>query len=195
MTGRNSVGRLLFLGYGPGQTRLIDAVREARWDVVNESGPVSDLSSYDVVVSFGYRTILQKNTLETSRRPVLNLHIAYLPYNRGAHPNFWSFFDSTPTGVTIHEIDEGIDTGPIVFQKKVVFSPNEDTFAKTHRRLIMEIEDLFIQNMGALLSGNYQARPQVGPGTYHATKDLPKSLDDWNSKIQDTIMRLKEGIE
>ena len=111
------------------------------------------------------------------------------------HPNFWSFFDSTPTGVTIHEIDEGIDTGPIVFQKKVVFSPNEDTFAKTHRRLIMEIEDLFIQNMGALLSGNYQARPQVGPGTYHATKDLPKSLDDWNSKIQDTIMRLKEGIE
>ena len=46
--------------------------------------------------------------------------MSFLPYNRGSHPNFWSFIDDTPKGITIHEIDEGADTGNIVFQKKIL---------------------------------------------------------------------------
>ena len=38
------------------------------------------------------------------------MHISYLPFNRGAHPNYWSFKDNSPKGVTIHFIDNGIDT-------------------------------------------------------------------------------------
>ena len=47
--------------------------------------------------------------------------MSYLPYNRGAHPNFWSFVNNTVKGVTIHEIDQGIDTGKIILQKSIKF--------------------------------------------------------------------------
>ena len=49
--------------------------------------------------------------------PIVNLHKAYLPYNKGAHPNFWSFAENTPSGITIHVIDSGIDTGNIIYRK------------------------------------------------------------------------------
>ena len=54
-------------------------------------------------------------------KKIINLHISYLPYNKGAHPNFWSFADNTPSGVTIHEVNENLDSGNIIFQKKIEF--------------------------------------------------------------------------
>ena len=74
----------------------------------------------DLIVSFGYRHILRSDFINKCGCPIANLHISYLPFNRGAHPNFWSFYDDTPSGVSIYLIDEGIDTGPILFQKKRV---------------------------------------------------------------------------
>ena len=49
---------------------------------------------------------------------VVNLHIAYLPYNRGADPNLWSVLEDTPAGVSIHYVDEGVDTGDIIAQRR-----------------------------------------------------------------------------
>lgn len=46
----------------------------------------------------------------------MNLHISYLPWNKGADPNFWSCIDGTPAGVTLHHIDAGVDTGDIIAQ-------------------------------------------------------------------------------
>jgi len=43
-----------------------------------------------------------------------------LPYNKGSHPNFWSFIENSPKGVSIHEIDEGIDTGKLIASKKLL---------------------------------------------------------------------------
>ena len=51
-------------------------------------------------------------------------------------------FYCTPSGVTIHEIDAGIDTGNIIYQKYVNFEDFEDTFALTHNRLLTEMEAL-----------------------------------------------------
>ena len=60
--------------------------------------------------------------LKNSKNNIINLHISYLPYNRGAHPNFWSFVENTPSGVSIHQVDSGIDTGKIVIQKQINFN-------------------------------------------------------------------------
>ena len=48
-------------------------------------------NSFDFIVSYGYRHILSKNILDLLPNKIINLHISYLPYNRGADPNFWSF--------------------------------------------------------------------------------------------------------
>ena len=72
--------------------------------------------------------------------------MSYLPFNRGAHSNFWSFIENTPAGVSIHKIDKGIDTGNIIFRKKINFDINLDKFSsfkKTYNYLFLEAEQLF----------------------------------------------------
>jgi methionyl-tRNA formyltransferase len=71
-------------------------------------------------ILFGY--LLKASFLALLPCGCLNLHPAYLPYNRGAYPNVWSIVDATPAGVTLHYIDEGVDTGDIVRQKEVPVS-------------------------------------------------------------------------
>jgi methionyl-tRNA formyltransferase len=78
------------------------------------------LKGKDKIISYGYRYIVPSVVVKEFK-PV-NVHISLLPWNRGADPNFWSAYDGTPSGITIHEMDEGIDTGPILIQKRVNFS-------------------------------------------------------------------------
>ena len=116
------------------------------------------IQKYDLVISYGYRFILKKSLLKFLKRPAINLHISYLPYNRGAHPNFWSFFDKTPSGITIHEIDQGIDTGKIIFQRKIFFNINKNknlTFKSTYKTLNEKIVDLFIKKADLILKKKY----------------------------------------
>ena len=114
-----------------------------------------------------------------------------MPWNRGAHPNFWSFYEATPSGVTIHLIDEGIDTGPIIFQKKILFNPKKFTFAQTYQLLINEIETLFIEKIYKIINGDYVSYPQSHEGTYHLKNDLPKSFLGWDVNIENEIRRLQ----
>ena len=99
--------KFLFLGYNNSKTTLINFLKKKKILVKHLSRQITlqDLKDIDLVISFGYRKILNKSLLKKLVRPAINLHISYLPYNRGAHPNFWSFIDNTPKGVSIHEID------------------------------------------------------------------------------------------
>ena len=54
------------------------------------------INNFDLIISYGYNKIINERYLKKLIRPPINLHISYLPYNRGSHPNFWSFVDKTP---------------------------------------------------------------------------------------------------
>lgn len=185
--------KLLFLGYDKTQTRLVGLIEDLGWQVDQTGDRVTDFSGYDLVVSFGYRYILKREMLETIGRPILNLHIAYLPWSRGAHPLFWAAYYGSPTGVTIHEIDPGVDTGPICFQREVDLDQDMETFASGHKRLIDEIESLFERNASDLLKGCYTRQPQQPcAGSVKLARDLPSGFE-WFDKIAPTIKRLKQG--
>jgi len=184
------VKRILFLGYDRTQTILIDALIDANCEVHHTKDPITHHVKYDLILSFGYKHILPKNVIIGVGCPILNLHIAYLPFNKGAHPNFWSFYENTPSGVTIHLMDDGIDTGPIVYQRYVNFDDTEVTFAQTYDRMINEIESLFISKISDILSDKWKAKPQRGKGTLHYVKDLPKEFNGWDTVIEDEIIRL-----
>ena len=115
--------KCLFLGYSSKKTKLIKFLRHKGIKVQNLTRKINqrDIADKDIIISFGYRKIINKRLIKKNK-PIINLHISYLPYNRGSHPNFWSFIDKTPSGVTIHEIGEGIDTGKIIYQKKIYFN-------------------------------------------------------------------------
>ena len=152
------------------------------------------MSQYDLAISFGYKFIISKKCLSTTKRPPINLHISYLPFNRGAHPNFWSWIESTPIGVSIHEINEGIDTGNIIFQKEINFLKKSDTFSSTYKVLINEVESLFIEKYAEIISGEYESKKQTFIGTIHKVKELPEWMNDWDMKISEAIKKSKVKI-
>ncbi|TWC57219.1 formyl transferase-like protein [Pseudomonas sp. SJZ080] len=186
--------KILFLGYAPDQTSLISELAEANCEIWHTDKIIESTEGFELVVSYGYRHILKKNVINSSSAPIINLHISYLPWNRGAHPNFWSFFDSTPSGVSIHLIDEGVDTGPIIYQRYVNFTKNETSFSKTYKRLVAEIELLFKENIEEIISLGFTAVPQRRRGTYHRVSDLPIDFAGWDSEIQTEVVRLDRRL-
>jgi len=182
--------KILFLGYSREQTTLVDDLVNKECEVWHTDEKIKSTVGYDLVISYGYRHILKKEIIESSKAPIVNLHISYLPWNRGAHPNFWSFYECTPSGVSIHLIDEGVDTGAIIYQRYVNFDREEDTFSKTYKKLIVEIEKLFIDNIDELISKKFIATPQRRKGSYHSVANLPKEFIGWDSVIKEEVVRL-----
>lgn len=180
--------KILFLGYP--DSPLIDFLKDFGDDPIvreNKLRP-EDLAnlSAEILISYGYRHILKSEILALFPRRAINLHISYLPWNRGADPNFWSFVDNTPKGVTIHLLDEGIDTGPIIAQKEVIFKDHE-TLSSSYSTLKREIEHLFIEWWPKIRAGNFSEFPQKGVGTCHKKADghALKSLlsDGWDTPV------------
>ncbi len=193
---KNPTKTVLFLGYNQTQTKLIDALIANNCAVDHTQDKIDAIKGYDCVISYGYRHILKRNLIEGFEFPVFNLHISYLPYNRGAHPNFWSFYDNTPSGVTIHLIDSGVDTGPIVKQRYVNFNDSDDTFEKTFAILIQSMEDLFLEFLPSLLNDTWISKEQRGVGTHHHVRELPANFSGWSSNIIDELERLdSEGLK
>lgn len=186
------MSKALFLGYDRSETGLIHLIESRGFEVEQTQEQIFDLSSYNVVISYGYRRILKADVLVTSKRPIVNLHISLLPYNRGAHPLFWAAYDGTPVGVSIHEIDAGIDTGPIIQQKIVEVDLARSSFSTGYSKLRSEVERLFEEHADTILLGLYKARPQTSQGTYHSFKDLPSGFS-WDEKIGLAIKRLKNS--
>ena len=119
--------------------------------------------------------------------------MSYLPYNRGAHPVFWAFYEGTPQGVTIHHIDEGLDTGEIISQKRVWFEDLSTTYKKAYNLLFSEMEHLFIANWEAIKLANYTAKEQSGDGTFHRQIELPTWQGGWDRPVNEVLSDLRRS--
>ena len=184
--------KLLFLGYLKKETTIINFLEERGYDVkqLGQKKITKKLlkENFEYIISFGYKKIIKKDLLKTLDRPIINLHISYLPYNKGSHPNFWSFIENSPKGVSIHEIDEGIDTGKLIARKKIAFKDlRKQTFYSTYKILIDEAENFFKINFYKIKSRKYKRIYIKKRGTYHVKKQLPKSLKSWKINIHDFL--------
>ena len=143
-------------------------------------------NKFDFIISFGYRFLIKKEIIDELKGSVVNLHISYLPFNRGSHPNLWSHIEDTISGVTIHLVDEGLDTGNILFQKEVSINKNEHTFLSSYKLLKKEIERLFELNWKYIRTNECIGWKQQGIGSYHSKKDfetIKPFLKNWDTKI------------
>lgn len=178
---------------------LIPFIESYGDEVIQTIEPLTDeiLDGIDFIVSYGYRHIIKKPILDKFKGRAINLHISYLPWNRGVDPNLWSFLEDTPKGVTIHFLDEGIDTGDIIAQDEIEYYP-DDTLKTTYRRLSETIEGLFKLYWKDIRTGNINPLPQL---TFHRARDkekyqhlLPKG---WDTPVSEILRkaRNKETIE
>jgi methionyl-tRNA formyltransferase len=160
---------ILFLGTC---LSLIDWLRSQGEEVIVTTLPLNDIPPPEYfIISYGYRHKIKKEVIDALPGRIINLHISYLPWNRGADPNLWSWVYDTPKGVTIHYIDEGIDTGDIILRKIVRFPEHPRTLRTTYEKLHKEIQKLFKENWQNIKTGNCHRIKPRSHGSYHNSSD------------------------
>ena len=127
--------------------------------------------SPDIIVSYGFRWLLPEEVFTFPPLGTVNAHISYLPWNRGADPNFWSHAEGTPKGVSLHYIDKGIDTGAVVARETVSFG-KDDTLRTSYNSLHERMRALLETWWPAIRAGQAPRMAQEPGGTLHLKKDL-----------------------
>lgn len=146
------------------------------------------------VVSFNYRHLIKQDVIDFMEGKIINLHASFLPFNRGSSPNFFSFVEDTPKGVTIHRLEKGLDTGAIYAQRQVSFDEEKESFASTYEKLLQEMKVLFSETWDGIKAGEIEAVPQQGQGTYHVMADLEKYRQYCDFSWQDNIAEYKSRL-
>lgn len=138
----------------------------------------------DIVILAWWPDIIKKESIQIARIGWINLHPSYLPYGRGKHAYFWSIVENTPFGVSIHFIDEGIDSGDILFQKQIPVSIL-DTGETLYEKGVREVIDLFKANCDKIMTLDLHPVKQSRKGTNHFAKDIEEiSKIDLNKKYK-----------
>jgi len=101
----------------------------------------------------------------------LNLHPAYLPYNRGWHTPSWALLDDTPYGATLHVMTDALDAGPIVHRERLSIRP-EDTAHTLYQRVKALEARVFDTAWPLLCAGSATLTIPDTDGTEHAKADL-----------------------
>lgn len=169
---------LLLSPYG---SALIKAIRNAG-DQVMVASPIEspeNWPSVDFVVLFGWRHIIKEPWLTKYHRKMINIHASYLPWNRGAYPNLFSWIENTKKGVSIHYVDEGIDTGNIIVRQEVEFdrAPNT-TLQSAYDALRIEAGRLFERSWPTIRRGEVIGMKQEPSlGSFHTMAQAKPIID------------------
>ena len=134
----------------------------------------------DVIVVAAYGLILPQPVLELPRYGAINIHASLLPRWRGATPIQRALLaGDRDTGVSIMQMDTGLDTGPVLMQEKIPIL-EDDTTGTLHDRLAELGAKLIVQALDALEAGAVKATPQPTEGvTYAAKLDGREARVDW----------------
>lgn len=117
-----------------------------------------------VTVVAAYGKILPKDVLEVPTFGSVNVHASLLPRFRGAAPIQWAIaLGDRETGVCLMQMDEGLDTGPILSCDRLPISP-DDTSASLHDKLALLGKDMLLRDLPAYLAGRLSATPQPEEG-------------------------------
>lgn len=136
----------------------------------------------DYLLSVHFQHIFPDKVLEIPTYNPINLHPAYLPYNRGWHTPSWALFEQTPYGATLHVMTKSVDSGEIIDRKRV--HPHPDDTANTLYQRVLEAEfKLFKEIWPSLADFNYDTTSQPeADATVHNKRDLedirPIDLDE-----------------
>ncbi len=140
----------------------------------------------DILIVYG-TGILKKEIINVPSQGVLNIHPGITPEYRGLEPTFWAMTnqDFDKTGVTIHYIDEGIDTGRILAQETVEVEKN-DSYHTLFEKSIEKGMDLILNVISDMENGKIKTIDKTGsiskvysrPGisNYFAYRRAVKSL-------------------
>jgi methionyl-tRNA formyltransferase len=125
-------------------------------------------TDYDVMVVAAYGLILPRSTLDI--KPCINIHGSLLPRWRGAAPIHRAIESGDPeTGVTIMEMEEGLDTGPMLLMERLPIL-DSDTTGSLHDKLAEMGGRMIVEALNRMAAGDLPAEPQPEEGVTYAAK-------------------------
>jgi methionyl-tRNA formyltransferase len=126
----------------------------------------------DFLLCVHFAELLRRPLLETARRGVLNLHPAFLPYNRGWHTPTWAILDGTPAGASLHFVTEGLDDGDIVYRQQIDIDPADTAHTLYAKLKALELH-VFATGWALVRAGRATGEPQVAQhATFHRRREL-----------------------
>ena len=144
-----------------------------------QQAPLADVQA-DVLVVAAYGIILPQAVLDLPRQGCLNIHASLLPRWRGAAPIHRAIqAGDAETGITIMQMDAGLDTGPMLLSRAEAIHA-DDTTGSLHDRLALLGAEMIVEALRAL-PGGLTATPQPADGvTYAAKIGKAEASIDWN---------------
>ena len=121
-------------------------------DTINSKKNVSLIQSLnaDLILIIAGNQIIRKRVLDSTKYGVFNVHSSLLPNYKGLMPTFWVLRNDEPkTGVTLYQLTEGIDDGPIIANKEYNIT-SETTQSKLIKDLKILANDLVIESIDLL---------------------------------------------
>lgn len=148
---------------------------------------VSD-NNPDLCVVSNMLKIIKKPLLSIPPIGFINVHPSLLPYYRGATPEHWPIINGEKeTGITVHYIDEGTDTGDIIIQKKISIGENMyvgellNEWGKVLKTIVVEAIDCIIDNKGtvkqSIEEGSYYGKIKDGHRTIVIEEGVQKAYN------------------
>jgi len=124
-----------------------------------------------IFISIEYENIIKVNKFFS--KELFNFHFSLLPKYRGCHTNFFQIFNGEKnSGVTLHKIDNGIDTGPIINQIKFRIDINTNAY-ENYFILMKYSVKLLKKNFSNILQNKYKTRKQkINKGSYFSKKSV-----------------------
>lgn len=164
VSGQRRAAILRGAGFDPGWNAGSAPARTPSVNSRDCIGKVRALAPQVIVIN-GTR-IVKGSTLKAFGVPVLNVHVGITPKYRGVHGGYWALYNNDPEncGVTVHLVDEGIDTGAILHQARI-HPEAADNFATYPVLQVVEAAPLLVQAVEQVLGGKVRPIQGVGPST------------------------------
>jgi methionyl-tRNA formyltransferase len=166
------------------QAALAAGVTVEQPDTLRDKGARARLASLapDLLVVVAYGLILPKSVLALPRLGCWNVHASLLPRWRGAAPIQRAILaGDAETGVQLMQMEAGLDTGPVLLERRTPIAPDE-TGGSLHDRLAALGAELLAEGLARVQRGEaLAAKPQSGDGVTYAHKiDKAEARLDWN---------------
>lgn len=162
---------------------------------VRDKDFISVLKEYspDVIVVVAFGQILPKEVLELPKYGCINVHASLLPKYRGAAPIQWAVIDGqAQSGVTIMQMDEGLDTGDMLKVVRVKLSADE-TGGSLFDKLAKEGAAALVETLSELEEGKITPVKQTGESTYAGKLDKTLGKIDFTKSAVE-LERLIRGL-
>ncbi len=160
-------------------------------NITNAKEVLPTLPEADVYIVASFGKILPKELIYTPKFKTLNIHPSLLPKLRGPAPIQGAILGGEETGVTIMRLDEKMDHGPIVAQKKVSFSKWPDKYENIEKTLAQAGAELLAETLPKWLEGKIEEKPQdESEATYTKMIKKEDGLIDFKDSAETNLRKV-----